>query len=106
MADYTGLVRQFSDGSWGALCLELGLIVPGETERDVLKTMAAAIEFELECIAEGDPVQPATPSAIRDFLFGDEGTPQRQAKRRNGQRVKFEAVPFHIRLSAAVSVRG
>ncbi len=70
MAEYTCIVRQFADGSWGSLCLELGLIVPGESERDVLKTMAEAIEFELECVAEGDPIQPATPVAIRDFLFG------------------------------------
>jgi hypothetical protein len=66
--------------------------------------MAATIEFELECIAEGDPMQPATPSAIRDFLFEGETTPQRRAKKNNGQRARFEAVPFHVELTAVVSV--
>ncbi len=65
---YTGIARQFKDGTWGALCFELGLITRAETDEDALAQMTELIAFELECIKEGDPPTPATAELLEDFM--------------------------------------
>jgi predicted RNase H-like HicB family nuclease len=72
---YTGILRQFSDDTWGALCFELGLITRSKTEDDALRQMAELIAFELECIADGDPPTPATPELVADFMTCDVDEP-------------------------------
>jgi len=64
----SGLLRQFADGTWGALCFELGLITRGDTATSAMKQMEELIPFELECIAEGDPRTPASWELVRDFV--------------------------------------
>jgi predicted RNase H-like HicB family nuclease len=72
---YTGILRQFTDDTWGALCFELGLITRSDTEKEALRQMAELIGFELECIAEGDPPTPASPELIADFMTCDVDEP-------------------------------
>ncbi|MFQ6098499.1 MAG: hypothetical protein ACE5O2_12305 [Armatimonadota bacterium] len=76
MGAYTGILRQFNDGTWGALCFELGLITRGASERDALKQMEELIEFELECIRNGDPRTEATVQLLEDFMTADVAEPE------------------------------
>jgi len=68
---YSGVLRQFTDGTWGALCFELGLITRAPTDKDALRQMTELIEFELECVKQGDAPTAATMELLADFMTCD-----------------------------------